>query len=162
MLHAKKLPYHFWAKAINTACYIHNCVTLIYDTSSTLYELWKGRKSTVKYFHVFGSKCYILADREQRRRMDPKSDERIFLGYSTNIRAYIVFNSITNTKMESINVVDDSTVEKATNVEHDVGTSFQQPDSPKDVPDIESNIGVFYYNFIWNLNVAFIIILYEI
>lgn len=93
--------------------------------------------------------------------MDPKSDEGIFFGYSTNNRAYIVFNSITNTKMESINV-DDSTVEKAIDVEHDVGTSFQQPDSPKDVPDIESNIGVFYYNFIWNLNVAFIIILYEI
>lgn len=32
----------------------------------------KRRKSNVKYFHVFGSKFYILADKEQRRKMDPK------------------------------------------------------------------------------------------
>lgn len=95
MLHAKKLPYHFWVEAMNTACYIVNRVTIRFGTSATLYELWKGRKPTVKYFHVFGSKCYILADREQRRKMDPKSDEEIFLRYSANSRAYRVFNSRT-------------------------------------------------------------------
>ena len=88
MIHAKKLPLYFWAEAMNTACYVHNRVTLRKGTPSTLYELWKGRKPNVKYFHVFGSKCYILKDREQRRKMDPKSDEGIFLGYSTNSRAF--------------------------------------------------------------------------
>ncbi|MCI48480.1 retrovirus-related pol polyprotein from transposon tnt 1-94, partial [Trifolium medium] len=83
MLHAKNLPYYFWAEAMHTACYILNRVTLKKGTISTLYELWKGRKPTVKHFHVFGSKCYILVDREQRRKMDPKSDEWIFLGYSS-------------------------------------------------------------------------------
>ena len=107
MIHAKKLPYHFWAEAMNTACYVHNRVTLKKGTPTTLYEVWKGRRPIVKYFHVFGSKCYILADREQRRKMDPKSDEGIFLGYSTNSRAYRVFNSRTNVLMESINVVVD-------------------------------------------------------
>ena len=56
MIHAKKLPYHFWAEAMNTACYVHNRVTLKKGTPTTLYEVWKGRKPTVKYFHVFGSK----------------------------------------------------------------------------------------------------------
>ena len=28
MIHAKKLPMHFWAEAMNTACYVHNRVTL--------------------------------------------------------------------------------------------------------------------------------------
>jgi len=56
MLHAKHLPYHFWAEAMNTACHIHNRVTLRAGTTTTLYELWKGRKPTIKYFHVFGSK----------------------------------------------------------------------------------------------------------
>ena len=71
MLHAKHLPYRFWAEAMNTACHIHNRVTLRTGTTTTLYELWKGRKPTVKYFHVFGSKCYILSDRDYRRKMDP-------------------------------------------------------------------------------------------
>ena len=123
MIHAKKLPYHFWAEAMNTACYIHNRVTIRSGTSVTLYELWKGRKPTVKYFHVFGSKCYILADREQRRKMDPKSDEGIFLGYSTTSKAYRVFNSRTKVMMESINVVVDD-IGKEEDVADDVGTSF--------------------------------------
>ena len=76
MIHAKKLPYHFWAEAMNTTCYVHNRVTLKKGTPTTLYEVWKGRRPTVKYFHVFGSKCYILTDREQRRKMDPKSDDQ--------------------------------------------------------------------------------------
>ena len=50
--------------------------------------------------------------------MDPKSDEGIFLGYSTNNIAYRVFNSRTKVMMEYINVVvDDNTSEKGTNVE---------------------------------------------
>ncbi|MCH79563.1 gag-pol polyprotein [Trifolium medium] len=109
---------------MNTACYIHNRVTLRSGTSTTLYELWKGRKPTVKHFHVFGSKCYILADREPRRKLDPKSEEGIFLGYSTNSRAYRVYNSRTKILMESINVViDDATLSKPTDVDLDVDTS---------------------------------------
>ncbi|WJX79400.1 hypothetical protein P8452_62520 [Trifolium repens] len=124
MLHAKSLPYHFWAEAMNTACYIHNRVTIRKGTSVTIYELWRERKPTVKHFHVFGSKCYILADREQRRKLDPKSDEGIFLGYSTNSRAYRVYNSRTKVVMESYKVVvNDVKTEKVDNVEYDVEPS---------------------------------------
>ncbi|KAK2351820.1 hypothetical protein QL285_096837 [Trifolium repens] len=124
MLHAKKVPYYFWAEAMNTTCYVHNRVTLRASTSTTLYEIWKGRKPNVKYFHVFGRKCYILADREQRRKLDPKSNEGIFLGHSTNSRAYRVFNNRTRTMMESINVVvNDYPDEKVHDEVPDVGTS---------------------------------------
>jgi len=96
-------------------------VTLRSGTTTTLYEIWKGRKPTVKYFHIFGSKCYILADREHGRKMDPKSDEGIFLGYSTNSRAYIVFNTRAKDVMESINVViDGAFVDRVPDVEPDV------------------------------------------
>ncbi|KAL6329558.1 hypothetical protein AAG906_022135 [Vitis piasezkii] len=33
-------------------------------TRKTCYELWKGKKPTVKYFRVFGSKCYVVKDHE--------------------------------------------------------------------------------------------------
>jgi hypothetical protein len=64
MLHARKLPYYFWAEAMSTTCVVHNRVTLGARTLTTLYEMWKGRKPTVKYLHVFGNKCCMLADRE--------------------------------------------------------------------------------------------------
>jgi len=131
MLHAKHLPYYFWAEAMNTTCHVHNRVTLRSGTTTTLYEIWKERKPTVKYFHVFGSKCYILADREHRRKMDPKSYDGIFLGYSTNSRAYMVFNTKSKFVMESINVViDDASIDKVPNAEPNVEASVQETNSP--------------------------------
>jgi transposase InsO family protein len=59
IMHAQNLPYQFWAEAMHTGCHIHNRVTLRSGTKETQYELWKGRKPNVKYFHVFGTKCYI-------------------------------------------------------------------------------------------------------
>jgi len=138
MLHTKHLPYYFWVEAMNTTCHIHNTVTLRNGTTTTLYEIWKGRKPTVKYFHVFGSKCYILADRDHRRKMDPKSDEGIFPGYSRNIITYKVFNSRTKIVMESINVVIDDVVDdRVPDVDSDVGTSIQETNLPIQVNESE-------------------------
>ena len=66
----------------------------------------------MKYFRVFGSKCYIINDRENLGKFDAKSDEGIFLGYSTNSWAYRVFNKRTKTVMESINVEVDDAITK--------------------------------------------------
>ncbi|KAA0065523.1 gag-pol polyprotein [Cucumis melo var. makuwa] len=105
MIHAKALPLHFFAEAVNTACHIHNRITIQFGTTVTLYELWKGRKPNVKYFYVFWSTCYILANREYNRKWDAKSEHGLFLGYSQNSRAYRVFNNRTGMVMETINVV---------------------------------------------------------
>jgi hypothetical protein len=47
---------------------------------------------------------------ENLGKFDPKSDEGIFLGYSTSSRAYRVYNTRTETVMESINVVIDDDI----------------------------------------------------
>jgi len=66
-----------------------------------------GKEADYQIFSGFGSKCYILQDWENLDEFDAKSDEGIFLGYSSNSRAYRVFNKRTGTVMESINVVID-------------------------------------------------------
>jgi hypothetical protein len=49
---------------------------------------------------------------ENLGKFDPKSDEGIFLGFSTNSRANRAFNKRTETVMETINVViDDEEIE---------------------------------------------------
>jgi hypothetical protein len=105
MIHSKNLAQHFWGEAVNTTCHIINRVYLRPETNKTPYENWRGKKPIVKYFRTFESKCYIFRDRENLGKFDPKSDEGIFLGYSTNSRAYRVFNKQTETVMETINVV---------------------------------------------------------
>jgi hypothetical protein len=107
MLHAKQLAQHFWGEAVHTACHIINRVFLWPTTNKTPYEIWRGKKPTVRYFKVFGSKCYILRDRESLGKFDAKSDVGIFLGYSTSSQASRVYNIRTQVVMESVNVVID-------------------------------------------------------
>jgi hypothetical protein len=134
MIHSKNLAQHFWGEAVNTACHIINRVYLRPETNKTPYEIWRGKKPTIKYFRIFGSKCYILRDRENLGKFDPKSDEGIFLGYSTNRRAYRVFNKRTETVMESINVIiDDEEVEAPSKGEENQAISAKLPISSADV-----------------------------
>ncbi|RVX08050.1 Retrovirus-related Pol polyprotein from transposon TNT 1-94 [Vitis vinifera] len=83
MLNQHELPTHFWAEAINTACYTSNRTHMRPHTRKTCYELWKGKKPSVKYFRVFGSRCYVLKDHENLGKFESKSEEGIFLGYSS-------------------------------------------------------------------------------
>ena len=94
---------------MNTSCHIGNRINFRAGTKKTTYEIWNGKKPKVKYFQVFGSKCYILNDRENLGKFDAKSDEGIFLGYSTSSWAYKVYNNRTKTVMGSINMkIDDA------------------------------------------------------
>ena len=95
---------------MNTSCHIGNRIYFRVGTKKTAYEIWNGKKPKVKYFRVFGRKYYILNDQENLGKFDAKSDEGIFLGYSTSGRAYRVYNKRTKTVMESINVkIDEAT-----------------------------------------------------
>nr|GEV88188.1 hypothetical protein [Tanacetum cinerariifolium] len=63
-----------------------------------------GTKPLVKFFHIFGSLCYIIRDGENLDKMKEKGDECIFVGYSTQSRAYRVFNNRTRVIVETIHV----------------------------------------------------------
>ena len=80
-----------------------NHVQVKKGTHSTPFELWYGYPPNVKYFKVFGSKCYILKD-ARNGKFDAKSEEGIFLGYSTISKAYKCLNTNTNKVVESANV----------------------------------------------------------
>ncbi|GJT10472.1 retrovirus-related pol polyprotein from transposon TNT 1-94 [Tanacetum coccineum] len=75
----------------------------------TPYELLRGRKPTLDYFRVFGSKCFILNTKDYLTKFDPKSYEGVFLGYSQNSKAYIILNKYTRKIKESLNVTFDET-----------------------------------------------------
>jgi hypothetical protein len=143
MIHSKNLPQHFCGEAINIACHIINWVYLRPETNKTSYEIWRGKKPTVKYFRTFGSKCYILRDRENLGKFDSRSDEGIFLGYSTNSRAYRDFNKKTETVMESINVViDDEEVERPSSMEENQIDSVDPSTASTDIIMASPNVSL--------------------
>ncbi|GJT48575.1 retrovirus-related pol polyprotein from transposon TNT 1-94 [Tanacetum coccineum] len=72
-------------------------------------KLLRGRKPTLDYLRVFGSKCFILNTKDYLTKFDPKSYEGVFLGYSQNSKAYIILNKHTRKIKESLNVTFDET-----------------------------------------------------
>nr|GFD12918.1 retrovirus-related Pol polyprotein from transposon TNT 1-94 [Tanacetum cinerariifolium] len=104
MLSAAKVPLFFWAEAIATAYFTQNCSLVVPRHEKTPYHIINDRKPSVTFFHIFGSVCYIVRDGENLDKMKEKGDECIFMGYSTQSRAYRVFNKRTIVIMESIHV----------------------------------------------------------
>ncbi len=110
MLCESSLPRYFWAEATNTACYILNRALIRPILNKTPYELWKGKKPNISYFHAFGCKCFVLNNgKDNLGKFDAKSDEAIFVGYSSKSKAFRVFNKRTLVIEESIHVVFDET-----------------------------------------------------
>jgi len=72
--------------------------------NKTAYELFKGRKPNISYFHQFGCTCYILNNKVYLKKFDAKTQKGIFLGYSERSKAYRLYNSETLYVEESMHV----------------------------------------------------------
>ncbi|WJX51852.1 hypothetical protein P8452_38016 [Trifolium repens] len=82
MMHENNLAKFFWAEAVNTACYIQNRIYIRPILNKTTYELFRGRKPNISYFHQFGCTCYILNNKVHLKKFDSKACKGIFIGYS--------------------------------------------------------------------------------
>ncbi|GJV10965.1 retrovirus-related pol polyprotein from transposon TNT 1-94 [Tanacetum coccineum] len=117
MLIFSRLPEFLWAEAVATACFTQNRSIINTRHNKTPYELLRGRKPNVEYFHVFGSLCYPTNDRDDLGKMKPKADIRVFIGYSETSRGFRIYNRRTKRIMETIHVKFDELTTIAS--EHD-------------------------------------------
>ncbi|GKC44386.1 ribonuclease H-like domain-containing protein [Tanacetum coccineum] len=104
MLADSKLPTTFWAKAVNTACYVQNRVLVIKPHNKTPYELFNGRPPIISFMRPFGCPVTILNTLDHLGKFDGKADEGFFVGYSVNSKAFRVFNSRTRIVEETLHI----------------------------------------------------------
>ncbi|KAI3816013.1 hypothetical protein L1987_15698 [Smallanthus sonchifolius] len=104
MLANSKLPLTFWAEAVSTTCYVQNRVLIVKPLQKTPYELWLKRVPYIGFLKPFGCPCTILITHGVLPKFGAKSDEGYFVGYSSQSKAYRVFNSRTRIVEESANV----------------------------------------------------------
>lgn len=52
-------------------------------------------EASISFLPIFGCRCFIKNNRDQFTKFQPKSDEVIFLGYSSKSKAYWVFKHLT-------------------------------------------------------------------
>ncbi|KAJ9535171.1 hypothetical protein OSB04_un001750 [Centaurea solstitialis] len=100
----------FWAEAVSTACFTQNRTIITKRFKKTPYHIINRRVPNVKFFHVFGCRCYILNNRDNLGKFDKKADEGYFLGYSLTSKTFRVYNKRTKMVMETVYVTFDETV----------------------------------------------------
>ncbi|GJR18086.1 retrovirus-related pol polyprotein from transposon TNT 1-94 [Tanacetum coccineum] len=117
MLIFSRLPEFLWAEAVATTCFTQNRSIIHTRYNKTPYELLRGRKPNIAYFHVFGSLCYPTNDRDDLGKMKPKADIGVFIGYSETSTGFRIYNRRTKMIMETIHVKFDELTAMAS--EHD-------------------------------------------
>nr|GEX80603.1 retrovirus-related Pol polyprotein from transposon TNT 1-94 [Tanacetum cinerariifolium] len=107
MLNEQSIPQKFWCNAVDTLTYILHRILIRLILGKTPYEIFRGKKPSLEYFKLFGSKFFILNTKDHLTKFYPKSYEGVFLGYSQNSKAYVVLNKHTMKVEESLNVIFD-------------------------------------------------------
>ncbi|GKA40704.1 ribonuclease H-like domain-containing protein [Tanacetum coccineum] len=104
MLADSLLPTTFWAKAVSTACYVHNRVLVTKPCNKTPYELLHGRPPSISFMRPFGCPVTILNTLDPLGKFDGKADTGFFVGYSINSKAFKVFNTRTRKVEENLHI----------------------------------------------------------
>ncbi|KAI3692737.1 hypothetical protein L6452_32559 [Arctium lappa] len=104
LLADSKLPITFWAEAVNTACYVQNRFLVVKSQGKTPYELFKKKKPFIGFFKPFGCPCTILNTKSHLGKFESKAGDGFLVGYSSQSKAYRVFNSSSRIIEESDNV----------------------------------------------------------
>ncbi|KAJ9535875.1 hypothetical protein OSB04_un000963 [Centaurea solstitialis] len=104
MLTFSKLPLHFWAEAVASACFTQNRSLITKRFMKTPYELVYNRPPSIKFFRVFGCECYVKNDKDNLDKFSPKGDEGVFIGYAKDSPSYRVYKKKTRCVVESTNV----------------------------------------------------------
>jgi len=133
----------FLAEAVNTACYVQNRIYIRPLLNKTTYELFKGRKPNISYFHQFGCTCYILNNKVYLKKFDAKAQKGIFLGYSERSKTYRLYNSETLCVEESMHVKfdDKEPGDKTSEQDENFAGSEESDDysEPDQISDLNDN-----------------------
>ncbi|KAJ4728701.1 Retrovirus-related Pol polyprotein from transposon TNT 1-94 [Melia azedarach] len=96
------MPESLWGKALKTAAYILNKVPTK-ATAKTPYELWTGKKSSLKHLHVWGCPAEARPYRPNEKKLDLRMVSCYFIGYSERSRGYKFYDPRTKSIFESGN-----------------------------------------------------------
>jgi hypothetical protein len=93
MLHHSGLDYAFWGEAIMTAAYLRNrSPTAALGGKMTPWEVFTSQKPDLSHLRTFGCVAYAHIPQQQRHKLEQKALKCIMVGYSTESKAYRLWN----------------------------------------------------------------------
>jgi histone deacetylase 1/2 len=104
------VPYRFWSDAFSTACFLINRLPSRVIDMQTPLERLLGETPDYTFFKVFGCACWPHIRPYNNRKLQFRSKQCAFLGYSSLHKGYKCLHIPTNRTYISRDVVFDETV----------------------------------------------------
>ena len=95
----------WWGRALTAAAYLRNRLpSSTLPEGTTPFELFYGRKPTIRHIKTFGCRVFILNDNPQRDKLDNRGLPGIFVGYGDKVKGYLVYVFQTNRMIWTRNI----------------------------------------------------------
>ena len=91
MVGHSSLPDLLWGEALKTSTYILNRVPSK-AVKKAPYELWTGKRSSIKYLHIWGCSTEARPYRPHEKKLDSRTISCYFVGYVERSRGYKFYN----------------------------------------------------------------------
>ena len=89
MMEHAELAKSYWGEAVMTANFLRlRCPTRSTCHDQTPYEVWNGKKPILANLKVFGCHAYVHVPKPKRSKLDARSIQCRFIGYSDHEKAY--------------------------------------------------------------------------
>lgn len=87
MLSNSSLPISLWMFALKTAMYLQNRVSSK-AVPKTLFELWTGRKPSLRHLHIWGCPAEVRIYNPQEKKLDSRTNSGYSIGYPEKSKGY--------------------------------------------------------------------------
>ena len=113
MLSHAKLPKSFWGEAMRTTVDLINLSPSYPLEGDIPKKVWTGKFVSFEHLRVFGCRALVHVPRDERSKLDRKTKQCIFLGYSNEEFGYRLWDPTTKKIIKSRDVVffEDQTIE---------------------------------------------------
>ena len=88
----KEVPKSFWPDVVQWVNHVLNRSPTLIVRDMTPEEAWSGRKPSVEHFRIFGCIGYVHVPDVKRRKLDDKSVKCVLLGFSSESKAFKMFD----------------------------------------------------------------------
>jgi hypothetical protein len=83
-----KLPLSLWAEGVNYSIWTSNHVNSTANPDTTPFEIRFKRKPNLSCAHRFGCRAFLYNSSPKHKKLDPRAEEVIFVGYSETQKAF--------------------------------------------------------------------------
>lgn len=117
MLIDSGLPLSFWGEAISTATYVRNRCPTAANKGVTPYERFHGINPDISHLRTFGCQAWYKI-KKPKAKFAPRAEKGIMVGYSSESKAYRIYNPITRKIILARDVTFDENVFPAKQWKH--------------------------------------------